>query len=100
MTDNYEKIDLTRLEKWFMIFIVISTIILMSTSLYLQWTPVGSRLIEGIQGRYFIPLFALLAFVSTKIKIMPKINWSSRYLYLFLISLNSCVLASIFLKFL
>lgn len=30
--------------------------LLIFVTLYGQWTPVGNRLIEGIQGRYFIPL--------------------------------------------
>ena len=29
--------------------------------LSLWWTPLGSRYIEGIQGRYFLPLLPLLA---------------------------------------
>lgn len=33
---------------------------------YLTWTPVGSRLVEGVQGRYFLPLamFAIVAVPS------------------------------------
>ncbi len=38
-------------------------------SLYLQWTPVGSNLVEGIQGRYFYPLiFPLCCLVSVRTK--------------------------------
>ena len=29
-------------------------------SLYLAWTPVGARFVEGVQGRYFLPLLPLL----------------------------------------
>lgn len=35
-----------------------STILLM-TALYLTWTPVGGYVVEGIQGRYFLPLAPL-----------------------------------------
>lgn len=31
---------------------------LIASSLYVQWTPVANQYIEGIQGRYFIPLCA------------------------------------------
>lgn len=30
------------------------------TLLYVWWTPVGGRFVEGVQGRYFLPLLALL----------------------------------------
>lgn len=36
--------------------LVISVILLVFTSLYVQWTAVGKNIIDGIQGRYFIPL--------------------------------------------
>lgn len=37
-------------------------------ALYLDWTPVGSTLIQGVQGRYFLPLapIALLGFGSAR----------------------------------
>ena len=34
-------------------------------ALYITWTPVGSTNIEGVQGRYFIPLIALLVVFLT-----------------------------------
>jgi uncharacterized membrane protein len=30
-------------------------------TLYLAWTPVGSSVVQGVQGRYFIPILAILA---------------------------------------
>jgi hypothetical protein len=35
-------------------------LVLILTALYLGWTAVGAEIIEGIQGRYFIPLLPLL----------------------------------------
>ena len=32
-------------------------------SLYVTWTPVGMDRIDGVQGRYFIPLLPMLLFV-------------------------------------
>ena len=43
-------------------FVVISIILLISTSLYLQWTATYNMSIDGIQGRYFIPLLLPLFF--------------------------------------
>jgi uncharacterized membrane protein len=34
---------------------------LMMTALYLAWTPVGLGRIQGVQGRYFIPMLPALA---------------------------------------
>lgn len=52
--DNTKKID--KWDKWMQAFIIVSTVALMFTSLYVQWTPVGASVIDGVQGRYFIPL--------------------------------------------
>jgi uncharacterized membrane protein len=44
--------------------IVLVSVFIIVLSLYLSWNPVGALSLEGIQGRYFIPLlpFGLLAF--------------------------------------
>ena len=99
LTNNYEKINLKKYEKLLILFITLSVIFLISTSLYLQWTPIGSDEIFGIQGRYFIPLFPVLAFLSTKMKVTPKINWSNKYLYMFLLGLDYYALTVILFKF-
>ena len=52
---------LNNIEKGFIVFIILSIIILIFTSLYIQWTPLKSNYIEGIQGRYFIPLIVPLS---------------------------------------
>jgi uncharacterized membrane protein len=56
--------------------------------LYLVWSPVGSPVIEGIQGRYFIPLapLAFLLFYNTKLQLPLKVPF-------FLIA--GCVVASL-----
>ena len=38
------------------------------TSMYVSYTPVGSQVIEGVQGRYFIPLILPFLFVITQKK--------------------------------
>lgn len=40
--------------------------------LYLMWTPVGANFIQGVQGRYFIPLLLFLPFLSGNIR--PQID--------------------------
>ncbi|HVT44132.1 MAG TPA: DUF2142 domain-containing protein [Thermoanaerobaculia bacterium] len=39
--------------------ILAASMLLLSASLYLGWTPAGAARIEGLQGRYFIPLMPL-----------------------------------------
>lgn len=43
-------------------------VFLIFTSLYVQWTPVGSGVIDGVQGRYFLPVLlpALLVLRGSK----------------------------------
>jgi hypothetical protein len=42
---------------------VLSSIELIFVALYLTWTPVGADRVDGIQGRYFIPLLPVLLFL-------------------------------------
>lgn len=44
-----------------LMFICLCIFALIYTSLYVQWTPVAKEIIDGIQGRYFIPV--LLPFI-------------------------------------
>lgn len=39
---------------------ILGTILLIFTALYLTWTPVGNTLIDGVQGRYFIPIIPII----------------------------------------
>ncbi len=52
--------------RWLPVCIAVSVFLLINTSLYLQWNPVGADYIDGIQGRYFIPLLPLLFFFRGK----------------------------------
>lgn len=56
--------------------IALSSVLLMS-ALYVNWTPVGKNVIEGVQGRYFLPLtpLAALLFLSMNGR---KRYWSQR----------------------
>lgn len=50
------------------VFIVIAlAYVLVNLLLYLTWTPVGAGLIQGVQGRYFIPLLLFLPFLSRNV---------------------------------
>lgn len=58
------------LEESVMVLLSIGIIFLIATSLYVQWTDIAASTysIEGLQGRYFLPVLPLIccAFLSTK----------------------------------
>lgn len=93
------KITIKTIEKVWIGILSFGVIALISTSLYLQWTPVGSSMISGIQGRYFIPIYFLLPFLFTKYKISPKKEFLNKYVYLYFVTFNIYVLSTIFYKF-
>ena len=43
-------------QRWLAASLTFAAMALISASQYAAWTPLGARAIEGIQGRYFIPL--------------------------------------------
>ena len=53
-------------------FVVFSIMLLISTSLYIQWTAPYKDIIEGIQGRYFIPLLLPLFFAVNNPNLLIK----------------------------
>ena len=55
-----------------LVFIIIYGLI--ETGLYLLWTKIGGSIIEGVQGRYFIPIFILipLMIINNKNKLTFK----------------------------
>jgi len=76
LVDNC-KIQITLKQKMISLIIFILVFILVCAFVYISWTPVGQNTIDGIQGRYFIPIFPLLLILFYKwnyfIKIQNKI---------------------------
>ena len=70
---------------------------LIFTSLYVQWTPLGSKLVHGIQGRYFTPLLpALCSFMLLlRNKKEPKPRAMGAYLCLGALAFNGIALLSV-----
>lgn len=69
-TDKELKEKFRKYDIIIMLLISIAVIGLIFTSLYIQWTDTEkSVLIQGIQGRYFIPIMPLVALLLSKIKI-------------------------------
>lgn len=77
-TNNDEKeLDVHYFKKIWIGLVILGTSLLIITAIYIQWTSlfeIGSKVILGIQGRYFIPVIALLIFIisNTKLKTNDK----------------------------
>ena len=67
---------------------LILTIILLFSSLYVQWTPVKNIVIIGIQSRYFIPILILIALLFDNRYIIFKEKPSIKNLLVFLVFFN------------
>ena len=82
------------------IFIIISlTIGLMFSALYVSWTPVGDNIIEGVQGRYFLPIlfYIFIFFSNNKLKI--NFEYIRIHIFIILSMSNLLVLNKIFSSF-
>lgn len=62
------KINITRNQKLISAAIFIFNFIAACAIVYISWTPVGQNVIDGIQGRYFIPILPLLFLLLYKVK--------------------------------
>jgi uncharacterized membrane protein len=65
--DAQNKMKTSPKERGLLLAIVLLIITLITTALYIQWTPLQKNRVEGLQGRYFLPL--LFPFL---ISILPK----------------------------
>lgn len=66
LAQRNESLDIDKKVKWFFALIFAGIMLLIFTSLYIQWTPVNHETIEGVQGRYFLPILLLIPVVLSK----------------------------------
>lgn len=71
---SFIKEDILVKDKFIILFIAISILVLIYTALYTGFTNISSPLIAGVQGRYFLPIFFMtfLCFSTNKIVILDK----------------------------
>ena len=99
MIENNE-VAFTRKQKIWNLLIVMGTALLIIGAMYLSWTGIGADVVEGVQGRYFIPLLPLLLLcISMK---ENYVQWKHVHLWLpmVLVILNGITLNTIFQHFL
>jgi hypothetical protein len=53
---------------------VLGCVVLIYLTLYLSWTPVGLDHVEGVQGRYALPVLPFLAFCLPRIGTWPRLG--------------------------
>lgn len=80
-------------------FIVFSVCVLIGLSLYIQWTPLMKPVIDGIEGRYFIPIMLLVAILFTNRQIEYKGNLLNKYILLSILIINLSAISQIILYF-
>lgn len=89
---SHEQFVVSKSIKYLSTFILALTTLMTFTIMYIQWTRVGETIIDGVQGRYFlpeallIPLLCLPAAKSTNKKQLPiKAESHNYYLYTFIV---------------
>ena len=70
--DNKESFNLY--QKLWCLVIIVSTILLIITGLYITWTSVGGKISMGVQGRYFIPVLPIILLTCSMKRIHLKIK--------------------------
>ena len=87
------QVTIARSQKIFSFSVFIVIFLLVCGFVYVSWTVVGQNLIDGIQGRYFIPILPLLFLILFKIR---KFNNNKNKTYLWLKNnLNPIIMAFI-----
>ena len=84
------------------VFVVtfLTIVLLIFTSLYIQWTAVGAPVIDGVQGRYFLPILLLvpIALCRGKNKKTHVTLISERAVLCYSAIVNMAALAIIFMQ--
>ncbi len=70
----------TVISKVWTLIVVLSTVVLISTALYVSFTAVGSDVISGCQQRYLMPLLYPVCYFVFNIKIENKSNMNILYI--------------------
>lgn len=93
-----ETLKLQRFDRWIFAIVFLMIAVLILTSLYLQWTTCGADVIDGVQGRYFLPILLLLAVVFCRkdsLKKYPTLI-SNEFLLYYGLFVNMVALVTIF----
>ena len=73
-----KEIVLSRWQLFILLIFCGAYIAMVFLGMYLRWTPGGAKIIEGVQGRYFIPIFPFLLFLLAQFILMIGKNKASK----------------------
>ena len=97
--NDEKEVKIDSFTKLMCLFVFLSIVLLIYTSLYIQWTSLQRPIIHGVQARYFLPILLLMAIVLNNHKIEFNEKLSKKYVYLFMLFLNLNVVAVTFFTY-
>lgn len=89
------ELELERKEKIWYTLIVIGIYFIILTGLYMGWTAIGKNIIEGVQGRYFIPILIIPLLCLIKKNKYIEFKNANIWISLFIIIINSNMLNAV-----
>ena len=66
------------------LLVALLALMAISAALYLSWTPVGKPTIDGLQGRYFLPVLPLLGWLRPPKwcpQVLSRLSWAAALLF-------------------
>lgn len=99
LTKYNEKEKISNNCRFLCFIIIVSSALLIYTSLYLQWNPVGEKRIMGLQGRYFIPLILPLCLLFDNNLFENKKLFSNKIMNTMIIMININALVAALIEF-
>lgn len=95
-----EKKKIDYYDRGLAIFCFLSTMLLIFTSIYIQWSPYMLDYVDGVQGRYYIPIIILLGIsLSSIFKIKNEYDMSNKYVMTFITLENILAFTSLVAHF-
>lgn len=95
VNEDKKKKEINWLTKLICLFIFVSIVLLIYTSLYVAWTPVRHATIKGVQSRYFLPVVLLTALVLDNKTIVFDKKLKDKYISSFMLFFNINALSCI-----
>lgn len=92
----FDTTKLKKYEKLYFGIIFLIVFLLIYTSLYVQWSPVGLDYVNGVQGRYFIPLLIPIFILTNATKLKYDLENKFKYMYLVMIFIDLYALITLF----
>lgn len=92
LDNDIKKVDFKLRDRLILGITSVGIILLVFTSLYMQWTAYHATTIAGVQGRYFLPIMlsAILAIKPSKTQV-ANTGLNGNFAYLIVLGINMCI---------